>query len=218
MSTVAYWIGATASYVACRVFGRARFVGIENIPSSGGAMLCANHVSYMDPPAVGGGSPRQVHFMAKSELFRIPVLGPLIAAAGAFPVKRGSADRAALRKAIEYLQNGEVVAMFPEGKRSLDGKLQEAELGVGMIALRAQVPVIPVGLVNTERLLPPHSSFLHFSRIKICYGPPVELSDLYAQSGREAMEECGRRIMSAIAALLAEHRERPLSGVEGQSS
>jgi len=172
----------------------------------------------MDPPAVGGGSPRQVHFMAKSELFRIPVLGPLIAAAGAFPVKRGSADRAALRKAIEYLQNGEVVAMFPEGKRSLDGKLQEAELGVGMIALRAQVPVIPVGLVNTERLLPPHSSFLHFSRIKICYGPPVELSDLYAQSGREAMEECGRRIMSAIAALLAEHRERPLSGVEGQSS
>jgi 1-acyl-sn-glycerol-3-phosphate acyltransferase len=202
-----YWFGSTLSYLVCRIFGHCKVIGAENVPKSGGVLLCSNHVSYMDPPAVSGGSPRLIHFMAKSELFKIPVLGWIIAVAGTFPVKRGTPDRAALKKAMEYLQAGEVVGVFPEGKRSLDGTLLEAELGVAMIALRAKVPVIPVGLVNTQKLLPPHSYVFHFSRVRIVFGPPVELSDLYDQSGREAMEECGRRIMSSIARLLDENDE-----------
>jgi len=176
MTSLVYWLGSTLSRLVCRLFGRCEVIGTSNVPETGGVLLCANHVSYIDPPAVGAGSPRPVRFMAKSELFRIPVLGAIISGAGAFPVKRGTADRAALRKAIEYLQVGEVVGMFPEGKRSMDGTLLEAELGVGMIALRAQVPVIPVGLVNTHKLLPPHSCILHFSRVRIVFGPPVELT------------------------------------------
>ena len=129
-----YAIGKALSAAVCRIFGRWKVLGRENVPTTGGALLCANHVSYIDPPALGGGCPRPVRFMAKSELFKLPVLGFLIRRVGAFPVKRGTADRTALRKAVELLESGEIVGMFPEGTRSLDGKLQEPELGVGMIA------------------------------------------------------------------------------------
>ena len=144
--------------------------------------------------------------MAKLELFKVPVLGFLITRVGAFPVKRGTADRTALRTAIELLQGGEIVAMFPEGTRSLDGRLKHPEPGVGMIALRAKVPVIPVALIDTNQLLRPHSFLFRFSRVKVIYGKPIPLDDLYDQGGREAVEETGRRIMAAIGELLGEQR------------
>lgn len=203
-----YSFGANLSAIICRIFGRWQVIGSENIPMTGGALLCGNHVSYMDPPALGArANGRPVHFMAKLELFQIPVLGFLIRKVGAFPVKRGTADRAALKQAIEYLQSGEVVGIFPEGQRSLTGELLEAEAGVGMIALKAKVPIIPVGLINTEKLLPPHSMLLHFTNVKVVYGKPVDISDLYDKSGREAIEEVGRRIMAGIKALLDEYRD-----------
>ncbi len=202
-----YAIGRALSAAVCRVFGRWKVMGRDNIPTEGGALLCGNHVSYIDPPALGAGATRPVRFMAKSELFRIPVLGFLIRSAGAFPVKRGTADRGALRKAVELLQDGELVGMFPEGARSFDGKLKDPEMGTGLIALRAQVPVIPVALVNTEKLLRPHSFFLRFSRVKVVYGEPVPLADLYGKSGRDAFEEAGRRIMRAVGEMLSRHRD-----------
>jgi len=198
-----YWIGKILSRAVCRVFGRWTVIGRENVPRAGGVLLCANHVSYIDPPALGAGCPRKVHFMAKEPLFRVPVLGFLIRRVGAFPVKTHSADRAALRMAIELLRKGEAVAMFPEGTRNLSSELLlPPEPGAGLIALRAQVPVIPVALINTAKLLPPHSFFFRFARIKVIYGKPVDLSDLYDQSGREAVEEAGRRIMEAIRRLI----------------
>jgi 1-acyl-sn-glycerol-3-phosphate acyltransferase len=201
-----YWIGKSISIFVCWFFGRWQLIGRENIPREGGVLLCGNHISYIDPPTLGGGCPRPVHFMAKLELFKIPVLGFLIRRVGAFPVKRGTADRTALRTAVELLQNGEIVAMFPEGTRSLDGHLQTAEPGVGLIALRAKVPVIPVALIETNRLLRPHSFLFRFSRVKVIYGKPVPLGDLADQGGREAVEETGRRIMSAIGELLEGQR------------
>jgi 1-acyl-sn-glycerol-3-phosphate acyltransferase len=183
-------------------------IGRENIPAEGGALLCGNHVSLIDPPAMGGSATRQVHFMAKEPLFRIPFIGWFIANSGTFPVRQNSADRGALRKAIELLQSGKIVGMFPEGTRNLNPeKMMPAEPGTGMIALRAQAPVIPVALVNTEKLLPPHSIFSKFARIKVVYGKPVQLDDLYGQNGREAVDEAGRRIIAAISKLLAEHRK-----------
>ncbi len=202
-----YAIGKALSTAVCRVFGRWKVMGRGNIPGSGGALLCANHVSYIDPPALGAGATRPVRFMAKSELFEVPVFGFLIRRVGAFPVKRGTADRGALRKAVELVRDGELVGMFPEGARSFDGKLNDPEMGAGMIALRAQVPVVPVALVNTEKLLRPHSFFLRFSRVKVVYGEPVSLDDLYGKSGRDAVEEAGRRIMHAIGEMLSQHRD-----------
>lgn len=202
-----YSIGKNLSALVCKIFGKMQVIGRENIPATGGVLLCGNHVSYIDPPALGAGATRPVHFMAKLELFQVPVLGFLIKNVGAFPVKRGTADRAALKKAIELLKSGEVVGMFPEGQRNYEPeKVLPAEAGVGMIVLRAKVPVVPVALVNTEKLLPPHSIFFKFTRLKVVYGEPVQLDDLYDQSGREAVEEAGRRIMASIQAMLDEYR------------
>jgi len=201
-----YAIGKNLSWLVAKVFGRLEVVGTENIPREGGALVCANHVSYIDPPVLGAGAPRQFHYMAKIELFKIPVLGFLIKHVGAFPVHQRTADRQALKTALDYLTNGECVAMFPEGTRMPEGQPGEALPGAGMIALRSKAPIIPAALINTAKLLPPHSMLLHFTRVKVVYGKPIDLSDLYDQSGREAVEETGRRIMAAIGGLLESHR------------
>ncbi len=206
--TALYWVGRTLSACVCRGFGGWQVIGRENIPRGGGVLLCGNHVSYIDPPALGAGCPRQVHFMAKQELFQVPIIGFLIRKVGAFPVRRGAADRAALRKAIDYLQHGEVVGLFPEGARNYEPQkgLRAPEAGIGMIALRARVPVIPVALVNTEKLLPSHSIFFKFSHVKVIYGKPLHLDDLYEKGDRAALDEIAKRIMAAIGDMLEEQR------------
>jgi 1-acyl-sn-glycerol-3-phosphate acyltransferase len=198
-----YAIGKLISWVFAKLFGRLQVIGKENIPREGGVMICANHISYADPPVLGAGCPRQIHYMAKIELFQIPVLGFIIKHVGAFPVQQRTADRAALKIAIGYLAKGEVVGMFPEGQRIYGGELGEALPGVGMIVLRAKATVIPTALINTDKLLPPHKLLPKFSHIKVVYGEPLVLDDLYEKSGREAVEEVGKRIMAAIGELIA---------------
>ncbi|MBP5092908.1 MAG: 1-acyl-sn-glycerol-3-phosphate acyltransferase [Abditibacteriota bacterium] len=203
---VLYGIGKNLCAGACKLWGHWQVIGADNVPKTGGVLLCGNHISYMDPPALGAGCRRQVHFMAKEPLFRVPVLGYLIRKVGAFPVHQNSADRAALKTAIEYLKAGEVVGMFPEGRRRFDGKLGKPLPGAAMIVLRAGVPVVPVALIGTDKLLPPHSSTLKSSRIKVAYGKPITFDDLKDLPGREPMDAAGERIMSAIGELIEEHK------------
>ncbi len=193
------------SLVTYKIFGHFTVVGAENVPKSGGVIFTPNHVSFADPPTVGAGCHRQVHYMAKLELFKIPVLGLLIKSLGAYPVKRGTADRTAIRKSIEIVEGGGCICIFPEGTRSKDGNLQPAESGIGMIALKSRGTVVPVALIGTDNMLPPHSFFFHFARVKIVYGKPIRFEDLYEKGGREAIDEVGRRVMAAIAELKAAH-------------
>lgn len=203
-----YWIGWFLCRLVYAFFGRWRVDGRENMPKAGGVILAPNHVSFADPPLVGCGIRRQVHFMAKKELFEIPVLGFLIKSVGAFPVKRGTADRTAIRKSIELVQNGGVICMFPEGKRSPDGELQEAESGIGMVALKSRGAVVPVALIGTDKMLPLHSIFFHFARVRVIYGKPMTFDDLYKTGvGRESIDEVGRRVMAAIAELKAGYQQ-----------
>lgn len=201
-----YQFGKLLSWIAAKAIGRMTVIGLENIPREGGVMVCANHISYADPPVLGAASSRPLHYMAKIELFQIPVLGKLIEWVGAFPVQQRTADRAALKKAIEYLDKGEVVGMFPEGQRIYGGQLGEPLPGVGMIVLRAKAPVIPAALIDTDKFLPPHKLLPKFSRVKVVFGEPVKLDDLYDLSGREAVEEVGKRIMAAIGELIEKNR------------
>ena len=201
-----YTVGKSFSWLLAKIFGRMKVIGRENIPTQGGVMICANHVSFADPPVLGAGCPRQIHYMAKIELFQVPVLGALIRRVGAFPVQQRSADRTAIKTAVDYLSKGDVVGMFPEGQRVHGGELGPALPGAGMIVLRAKVSVIPAALINTDKMLPPHHILPKFTRVVVVYGEPVDLSDLYDKSGREAIEEAGRRIMSAIGELIAKHR------------
>ncbi|MEN6372834.1 MAG: lysophospholipid acyltransferase family protein [Armatimonadota bacterium] len=195
-----YWIGWSLFRFILITFGRWRVSGQENVPMEGAVILAPNHVSYADPPAAGCGIFRQVHYMAKIELFKIPILGALIRGVGTFPVKQNTADRAAIRQALELLGKGKVVCIFPEGARSLDGKLMKAQAGLGMIALKSKAPVVPVALIGTDKLLPRHSPFIHFARVKIRYGKPMTFDELYDRGmDREAIEQVGDRVMAAIA-------------------
>ena len=157
------------------ILGPLRIRGAYRVPKEGGVLILANHLSDLDPVVVQYACPRPVHFMAKSELFEIPVLGKVMRMFGAFPVKRGEPDRQALKRSADLLKAGEAVVIFPEGQLSQAGELQEIKAGVALIArLAAGVPVICVGLDGTQRVIPYGSVIPRpaFRTINVEWGEP----------------------------------------------
>ncbi len=178
--------------VCFRAVFRLRVVGVENVPAHGAVMLCANHISNFDPPIVGVPLQRQVHFMAKAELFKIPGLNWLITHFGAFPVKRGGVSKEAIRTAVRLLQEGKVLGIFPEGTRSSKG---EAKKGAASIALRGKATVIPVAIIGNYALFRP---------MTIVYGKPVDLSEFAGDTSGDNLEKATDKIMAAIRNLMNE--------------
>ncbi|KEO83664.1 lysophospholipid acyltransferase family protein [Tumebacillus flagellatus] len=165
-------------------------IGQENIPKSGGVMLCSNHISNWDPILLGCGMERQVHFMAKAELFKIPVVKNLITAWGAFPVNRGAGDRQSLRTALKVLEDGKCMGLFPEGHRSKTGELGEGQTGVAFFAMRSDCAVVPIAIVGSYKL---------FRKIRIVYGKPLDLSKYReGKSSKETLALVTQDIMNAI--------------------
>lgn len=138
--------------------------GLEHFPKTGGVLVCSNHIDALDPPVVGITAPRPVHFMAKEELFNMPILKPLLPKLNAFPVKRGLSDREALRKALSLLKNGDVMGLFPEGTRSKDGKLGKGFSGAGFFALKGEADVVPCAIIGPYK---------PFKPLKVVYGKPI---------------------------------------------
>lgn len=128
---------------------RLHIEGTENIPKDGPLVIASNHLSLLDPPVLGTAATRKVHFMAKQELF-VPILGTIYKMLGAFPVRRGGADRAAIKHGIEILQSEKVLAIFPEGTRSKTGKLGKAEPGALMMASKVKAPIVPACVIGTD--------------------------------------------------------------------
>ncbi len=202
-----YYFGRAVFRIIFSLTGGLKSIGEENIPSDGGVILAPNHISYADPPAVGSAMKRQVHFMAKEELFKPAIMGYIISAVGSFPVKRGTADRKAIKQALDLLRKGEVVCIFPEGTRSLDGNLQKAEPGIGLIALKSGCPVVPVAVAGTNKVLPSDKKERQRHLITIEYGKPIKFDDLQNETdSSKAKEEVGNRIMSAIDLLMRKER------------
>ncbi|HSI73563.1 MAG TPA: lysophospholipid acyltransferase family protein [Fimbriimonas sp.] len=136
------------------LFGPYRIRGAYRVPRKGPVLILSNHISDFDPPMVQFACPRPLRFMAKSELFEMKVIGPLLRFFGAFPVKRGEPDRNSIRLAVDYLKAGEAVGIFPEGQLSETGELQELKGGVSLIIRMAACPVICCGVKNLNRVLP----------------------------------------------------------------
>jgi len=157
----------TVAALARAVFGL-RIVGIENVPASGGLVVAANHISNLDPPILGVALPRPVFYMAKVELFAIPVLGPLIRRLNAFPVDRAAGGTAALRASLRLLKQGRCVVVFPEGGRNVSGTNEEKG-GAAFLASASGVPVLPAAIVGTRRLRP-------FHPITVVFGAPLRLT------------------------------------------
>jgi len=193
--------------VLFRVLSRWEVAGRRHVPAEGGVLLIANHTSYADPPIVGAASPRPVNFMAKAQLFRIPVLGWVIRRTHAFPVCRGTTDREALRRAIRLLREGRVLLVFPEGTRSPDGRLMAAEHGAAFIALSAEAQVVPVAIDGADRVLPLHSPLIRPAKLRVAFGEPVDLSALRGQRlTRDVLEQASERMMAALRDLLPPDR------------
>ena len=132
---------------------RGRVYGAENVPKRGALVVVSNHASYFDPPLLSCAVGRPVAYMAKEELFSIPVLGKAIKLYGAYPVSRGASDRTAIRSALQSLENGWATGVFLEGTRTPDGKINEPKLGAALIAAKAQAPILPVSLWGTQGVL-----------------------------------------------------------------
>jgi 1-acyl-sn-glycerol-3-phosphate acyltransferase len=187
---------------------RVRILDEERVPS-GGAILAGNHVSYADPIMLWCASPRRCHFMSKSELWEKGATAWGLPRLWSFPVGRGQADRTAIATATRFLENGELVGIFPEGTRaSADGKAGEAHGGAAFIALRAGVPVVPVAFVGTEKVWPRGQRLPRLARVTIAYGEPIDTATVAPEAGRrERVEALTAEIMSRITALVATTKE-----------
>lgn len=134
-----------------KIFRGFKVEGLEKMPKTGPVILAANHISYMDPVAIGCAIERPIRFLAKEELFRIPLFNTLIRALGAFPVKRGSGDRGALRASLEILEQGNCFGIFPEGQRNRTHQLLlPLKPGAAMLAAKTKAVVVPIALKGTK--------------------------------------------------------------------
>lgn len=175
---------------------RFRSYGAERVPLSGGVIVAANHASYLDPVALGVACPRPISYMAKAELFDIPVLGSAIRAVYAFPVNRGkkSSTTAAIKTSVELLRSGRAVGIFPQGTRVPQGE-GDPRAGVALLASLAGVPVVPAGISGSA-----HAHALH--QIKVAFGEPLRLPE-GRKATREEIAKFTQEVMNAIRALCA---------------
>lgn len=192
----AYWllIGPFKLLFRLRVSGR------RNIPAEGPIILVSNHSSYLDPVLLGLACyPRPVSFMAKEELWRYPVLKHLITGLFAFPVRRATADRQAIRGALSRLSAGRIVGVFPEGKRYRSEGVGPGFPGAALIALKSKAPVVPAAILGSEQVWPDGRRFPRLARIRVAFGAPVYFD--VGEERRAALETATKAVMNEIAIL-----------------
>ena len=152
---------------------RGHLIGKENIPQKGSFILVSNHGSLLDPPLLGHAIGRNISFMAKSELFRIPLLGFIIKACGAYPVKRGIVDKNTIRVACEKLSNNNSIGIFIDGTRQKDGRVNKPKQGAAALAFKNQKLLLPVAIINSHRLVKFRFFIPIFTKIVIKVGKPI---------------------------------------------
>ncbi|MGF1521436.1 MAG: lysophospholipid acyltransferase family protein [Leptolyngbyaceae cyanobacterium] len=177
------------------LYFQGRIEGAQQVPQKGPLLIVANHASDFDPPILSSCVQRPVSYMAKEELFQVPVLGPAIRLYGAYPVKRGSADRSAIREALKQLDQGWAVGVFLQGTRTPDGRIASPKLGAALIAAKAQVPMVPVCLWNTHKVMPKGTKLPHRTPITVRIGTPIEPP---ASTTKEELWQTTQRCTDAI--------------------
>lgn len=212
-----YFLMQLAAWPIFRLLYRFRVRGFQHVPATGGMVLAANHVSFFDPPMLGAAMLRRpVSFMAKEELFRVPVFGPAIRGLYAVSVRRGQLSRSQLKDFIGLVRReGRALVVFPEGTRSADGVLGVAHRGVGAICRMAEVPVIPVLILGTWSVWPRTRRLPRpWGRIEVRFGAPVEWSHETLSASGDASGALASLIMRRIAAL-HESEDAPVGFWEG---
>ncbi|PKR78862.1 1-acyl-sn-glycerol-3-phosphate acyltransferase [Halalkalibacillus sediminis] len=181
--------------IVYKLLFKIKVIGKENVPKKGPVIICSNHISNYDPPMVGITCPRDLHFMAKEELFEKKWLNVLLNNLNAFPVKRGMRDRNALRLGLTRLKDNHALGLFPEGTRSKDGQLKRGLAGAGFFAMRSSATVIPCAIMG---------EYKRGSSIKVIYGKPIEFESLKQE--KPSAQTVTDEIMENIQSLLDENR------------
>ena len=171
--------------VLFRLLWRMRYVGVKNVPASGGVIIAANHQTYLDPFWLGGPVPLYSRFLAWDKVFDWPVAGTLMRLLGAWPLQQ-KGDRRALRRSLQWLREGGALVIFPEGGRSFsDGRMQEFKVGAARLALQAGVPILPITIRGGHRVWPRDWRYPRFGRVEIIYHPLQHLRPLPGEDTRQ---------------------------------
>ena len=183
--------------MVARLFFGFRVVG--SVPKQGGLLVAANHASYFDIPLLGCGMFRRAWYLGRSDLF-VPGVKGILQWLGWIPLKLGRLDRKAFDRAIALIKAGKVVVIFPEGGRSLDGRLRNAKAGLGMIVAQTGCPVVPAYLKGTFDVLPAGAKRPRFHPVSVSFGPPLSFPGENTQT-KAFYQDVSRIVMDRIAAL-----------------
>ncbi|HEX7277632.1 MAG TPA: lysophospholipid acyltransferase family protein [Acidimicrobiales bacterium] len=210
---VLYWIVRNATSVLSRIYFRASYKGLENVPATGAFVLAPVHRSNLDFALMSVVTKRRMRYMGKESLWKYPWFGRIIAAMGAYPVSRGKADREALRRTIEVLGEGDGLVLFPEGTRRAGPVVEELFEGAAFVASRAGVPIVPVGIGGTERSMPKGAKFPRPVKVHVIVGPP-----LYPPPLPEGRRHPSRKTIHELTHALQRELQVLLDRAEGRSS
>ena len=197
-----YWLGYHFSRLIARLFFRFRVIHRERMIQSGPVILAMNHQSFLDPPLAGITCDRGIYFLARRTLMEVPLLGSLLPKLNVIPVNQDGIDRSALKALIRVLKLGNAALVFPEGSRTLDGSLQPAQAGLGLVIAKTLAPVVPMRIFGAHEALPRGGSGLHFVPITVVIGEPIFFTAADVEPpGKDLYQRLSQRVMDAIEAL-----------------
>jgi len=201
----AYSVFKTAYLIIFKIVFRWEAYGLEHVPLKGGAILAVNHASALDAPLGGVGLLRKIWFLGRSSLIRNRFIDFIMKCQHMVPITRGEADLGAMKKIIGLIKSGEIVLMFPEGTRSVDGALRQGREGIGMFVRHAKADVIPCYISGAWRALPKGAILPRPRKIRIAYGPMIRYEEFSGcPKGREGFSRISEKIMERIAELKRE--------------
>ncbi len=190
LDRAAYQFVRTIVVTFCRLWCRMTVEGREHIPVDGPFLLAPVHRSILDTPISSGVTRRRMRFMGADKYWKNRHFGRLLSALGGFPVTRGSADREALKRCIDVLDHGEPLVLFPEGERKSGHIVQPLFDGATYIAVKAGVPIVPVGIAGSERAMPKGAKFIFPRKVRVKVGPPIEVpTGLSGRAQRDAVRD-----------------------------
>jgi 1-acyl-sn-glycerol-3-phosphate acyltransferase len=205
---LSYRIGWSFFRVMYATYFRWRIFGAEHVPLKGGVILASNHASFLDPPLVGSALNRDINYLARESLFRFPGIGALLRSWNAVPVDRDGGGAKGLKIILNRLLDGNGIILFPEGTRTLDGKLQPARSGIGLTVIKSTAPVVPVRVFGTFEAYGKNHKFPRPHRVIVKYGQPMNFEKLRAEAQtcdktrlKGIYQQVADEIMAAIAKL-----------------
>jgi 1-acyl-sn-glycerol-3-phosphate acyltransferase len=200
--TIVYNIFYNLAKLLARIIFSMRVIHPERMVEFGPLLIAVNHSSFFDPPLAGICSRRGVYYLARKTLLKWPFFGPLFPAMNVIPVERDGNDMSALREVIKKVKEGNAVLLFPEGTRSLDGDLQPARAGIGLVIAKTGAPVLPMRIFGAYEAFPKNARRFQLSQITVVIGEPIHFSaEEISNTSRETYQLLSNRVMDAIAAL-----------------